>query len=91
KRPPPDPNHLTLSVSGSVQAGMAGVDFKRCVVLSRQTERPLRLMRKNLVSGRWSPSQCILSRVSAISRAFCKTKIFFQNQNMREILPQAYN
>jgi hypothetical protein len=26
-----------------------------------------------------------------IRRAFCKTKIFVQNQGMREILPQAYN
>jgi len=25
------------------------------------------------------------------SRAFCKTKIFVQNQGMREILPQAYD
>jgi hypothetical protein len=24
-------------------------------------------------------------------RAFCKTKIFVQNQGMREILPQAYD
>ena len=26
-----------------------------------------------------------------IKRAFCKTKIFVQNQTMREILPQAYD
>jgi hypothetical protein len=25
-----------------------------------------------------------------LTRAFCKTKIFVQNQGMREILPQAY-
>jgi len=26
-----------------------------------------------------------------VKGAFCKTKIFVQNQGMREILPQAYN
>jgi hypothetical protein len=33
----------------------------------------------------------LLSPFFLKDRAFCKTKIFVQNQGMREILPQAYD
>jgi hypothetical protein len=30
-------------------------------------------------------------KINILRGAFCKTKIFVQNQGMREILPQAYD
>ena len=35
--------------------------------------------------------QLFFTKISSSKWAFCKTKIFVQNQGMREILPQAYD